>query len=122
MSHFATPIHDVIWGGESADTLEPSKSKPEPFAPQLLYPSSAPPPIDVPAQPLTAPKAALLQPAPPPPVAMSGTSRSDMLSIVLVALVIALLIFSVHLNSKVNSLQMMLTILASRGGVGGKSD
>lgn len=125
MSQFATPIQDVVWGGEVPSTLIQKSDAPgTPFSPQLLYPSSAPlppaalPPITANPTPPSEPKAAALSaagaPQPPPPVAICGTTRSDVIMVVLFLLVITLLIFAVHLNSKVNSLQMMIAILASR--------
>ena len=125
MSHFATPIQDVVWGGEvSSNLLQKNDAPVEPFAPQLLYPSSAAlppaslPPVPANPAPPSEPKAAALSaagaPQHPPPVAMYGATRSDVIMVVLFLLVIALLVFAVHLNSKVNSLQMMIAILAAR--------
>jgi hypothetical protein len=44
------------------------------------------------------------------------TTRTDTVVMVLLAVVVLLLLFVVHLHSKLSSLQMMVTFLASRHG------
>ena len=112
MSRFATPI-DLLWGGtpaglppaSAAESRPPASPEPEAFPPQLLYPSSAP--NEAPPPPAAPPA---------PPVAVQPSSRTDTLVMVLAAVVVLLLLFIVHLNSKLNSLQMMVTFMASRSG------
>ena len=114
MSRFATPIDDLMWGGYAVSPEPPATADPpsepagepagEAFPPQLLYPSSAP------QEP---------QPVPPPPLptVAAPASRTDLIVMALAAVVLVLLFFIVHLNSKLNSLQMMVTFMATRSSL-----
>lgn len=119
MSHYATRIDDLHWGKQFAASPLARESLPVMHQPQLLYPSSAPPAqerIVVHHYQQQAPVSGVVQNNPAPPVAVAPTSRQDMITMVLFVLVIALCLFVVHLNSKINSLQTLVNYMAIRSG------
>lgn len=97
MSSYATRVDDLCWG-RMPTALVPD-SLPVSQQPQLLYPSSSP------------------APAAPELVHhhhQASIAKQDPLVLALLIIVVILAFFVVHLNSKLNAMQTMMTYLAHR--------